>query len=326
MPTAELDIVDTHCHLWNLWGHHFFAQDYLADVHSVPGVSASVYIECDMRYLPDGPAALRPVGEARFVVEQAAIAHGDSHQLAAGFVGMADMMLGDGIDAVLDALHAESGGRLRGIRARIGWDEDAEAGYHGRSDFPQFDMVPHPAFLAAAKRLETRGLSLDIWGFHPQLPGLGEVAARCPGLNFILDHLGGPLGVGRYARAHDRALADWRDSLRALAQLPNVFVKLSGIGVTRLALPIGAGRAMSVDQIAEVIRPYLETCVETMGPSRCLFGSNFSADRHVGSYATVVAAYRQALSGLARDDLQAVFGDTARSVYRLTDQPSAPIN
>ena len=66
------------------------------------------------------------------------------------------------------------------------------------------------------------GLSFDAWLYHPQIPELAALARAQPDVPIVLDHLGGPLGIGPYAGRRDEVLADWRPSMAELAGCPNV--------------------------------------------------------------------------------------------------------
>jgi L-fuconolactonase len=65
-------------------------------------------------------------------------------------------------------------------------------------------------FRAGMKRLSAFGLSLDAWGFHPQVPDVTERARALPYTNIITGRCGGPLGYGRHAGKPDDAFADWK--------------------------------------------------------------------------------------------------------------------
>jgi L-fuconolactonase len=54
------------------------------------------------------------------------------------------------------------------------------------------------SFLAGARCLAELGLVLDLWAFHTQLDEVAAFAARCPRAPILINHCGGPLGIGRY--------------------------------------------------------------------------------------------------------------------------------
>ena len=66
-----------------------------------------------------------------------------------------------------------------------------------------------------------------IWLYHPQIPELTDLARAFPETSIVLDHFGGPLGVGPYEGQRDAVFAEWQKSIDALAACPNVVAKLA---------------------------------------------------------------------------------------------------
>ena len=62
--------------------------------------------------------------------------------------------------------------------------------------------------------LEKLGLSFDAWLLEPQLPDLIDLARAFPGTTIVLDHVGTPLGVGRYKGQREERFDDWKKSIR----------------------------------------------------------------------------------------------------------------
>ena len=127
----ELPICDPHHHLWDLEtariAPRYLLDEILEDVRGGHNVVSTVFIECGAMYKPDGPEALRPVGETEFVNGIAAMSASGRYgtaRVAAGIVGTADLRLGKAVGAVLDAQIAAGGGRFRGIRRAAAWDSD----------------------------------------------------------------------------------------------------------------------------------------------------------------------------------------------------------
>jgi L-fuconolactonase len=99
----EIDVVDSHIHLWDFSDPPYFADSYCRDAASA-GIGSSVYVDCTMGYRESGPAVLEPVGEVEFAVQQAADAAVGGVDVATGIIGWADLTLGDAAGDVLDAL------------------------------------------------------------------------------------------------------------------------------------------------------------------------------------------------------------------------------
>jgi predicted TIM-barrel fold metal-dependent hydrolase len=224
-------------------------------------------------YRAEGPEELRPVGEVEFVQGLAAASASGLYgpgRAAAAIVGHANLTLGDRVAAVLEALQAASPNRFCGNRHNVMWDPHPEVDSRA-----QPGTLASPAFRAGARVLARRGLSFDTFLYFPQLPELAEFAAAVPDLPIILNHLGGLLRVGPYANRDTEVLAAWRRGLAAVAQSPNVLLKLGGLGMPWTGLdwhtqsqPIGS------DALAQAMAPLLTYCIEQFGPDRCMFESN----------------------------------------------------
>ena len=134
----------------------------------------------------------------------------------------------------------------------------------------------------------------------------------------VLDHVGGPLGIGPYAGTREELFPQWRESIRSLAECPNVFVKLGGLGMKITGYGFHKRpRPPSSEELADLWRPYIETCIEAFTPQRCMFESNFPVDKVSGSYRVYWNAFKRLASGATESEKAALFHDTAVSFYRL---------
>ena len=332
-----LPIIDPHHHLWDRRAlipveppKHAFAQIlhkvplYLADELTVDltsghNVLTTVYMECGSMYRTDGPEALKPVGETEFVAAVAAnsVRQPDGKARAcAGIVSHANLMLGDAAAEVLEAHLAAGGGRFRGIRHSAAYDADPNVlgmlVRHGEG------VYRDETFRKGFAKLAPLNLSFDAWMLEPQLPDLIDLARAFPDTIIILDHVGTPLGIGRYADRRDERFGVWRDHIRQLAALPKVNVKLGG-----LAMPFAGFASFFSDppasstQLAAEWKPYIETCIDAFGPKRCMFESNFPVDIGSCDYDVLWNTFKVLAAGYSADEKTALFNDTARRVYRL---------
>jgi predicted TIM-barrel fold metal-dependent hydrolase len=319
-PALEptLPICDPHHHLWDRAGSRYVLDELLADLGQGHRVVSTVFVECMSEYRITGPKALRPVGETEFVeriAAEAARRGGSTPAVAAGIVGYADLTLGAAVDQVLEA-HLAASPRFRGIRHAAGW--------HASRDIRNSHTDPPPGLLLDAKfregfsRLSRHGLSFDAWHYHPQLDELADLAAAFPDTTIVLDHFGGPLGIGPYEGRQDEVYRDWRRSIATVAAHPNVVVKLGG-----LAMPInGFGwhkrpSPPSSEELAASQRPYHEATIDLFGPERCMFESNFPVDRVSCSYSVLWNAFKRIAAGASAAEKAALFHDTAARVYRV---------
>jgi L-fuconolactonase len=333
----QLPIIDPHHHLWDRRSlppagadAHPFVQaialsplylldQLLADMGSGHNVVATVFLECGAFYRADGPAALRPVGETEFVNGVAAMAASGLYGPArpcAGIVGHADLLLGEGVAAVLDAHLAASAARFRGIRHSPAHDPDPDVLGILQRNPP--GLLADVRFRDGLRTLARHGLSYDCWLLAPQLPELVAMARAVPDLTIICDHLATPLGVASHAGKRDANFAEWARGIADLAACPNVVMKLGG-----LAMPFGGFASFMADpmataaQLADEWRPWIETAISAFGAQRCMFESNFPVDRGTCDYATLWNAFKLVAAGASADEKTALFSGTAARVYRL---------
>jgi L-fuconolactonase len=314
-PTQR--ICDAHHHLWDYANDRYLAADLAADITDGHHVVQTVFMECDWSYRDHGSADMAPVGETEFVVQQAAeVANLVGRPVITGIIGFADLRLGRAVQTVLAAHVAAGQGLFRGIRHAVAWDASSEIVNHHLNPPPR--LLLEPQFVEGVRMLGAMGLTYDVWLFHRQLPEVIELARRAPATTIIIDHLGGPLGVGPYAGRRDEVLSYCRAQLKELATLPNVRLKLGGIGMTTYGngwhkLPTPPSSAT----IALAWGDYIRWCIDTFGPSRVMFESNFPPDRRSCGYRTLWNAYKKIATPYQQGERDWMFHDTAVEVYKL---------
>lgn len=316
----DLPICDPHHHLWDFPTHRYLLDELNADIGNGHNVRSTVFIECTAFYRADGPENLRLVGETEFVNGAAAMAasgrYGDSRPCSA-IVGCAFLSQGAAVEEVLQAHVAAGNGRFRGIRHSAAWDEHADI-HNGHTNPPQ-GLYLDAKFREGLGVLSGMGLTFDAWLYHPQLADVASLAAAFPDAKIVLDHCGGPLGIGPYQGKQDEYFADWKKNIQAIAAASeNVYVKLGGIGMKvnghgfhDLAEP------PSSERLAEVWKPWIETCIEAFGPKRGMFESNFPVDKVSGSYRTYWNAFKRLASGASAEEKKWLFHDAAATFYGL---------
>ncbi len=122
----DLPIVDAHHHLWIRNDVPYLLREFAADLHSGHRIVATVFAECHSMYRTDGPVESRSVGEMEFIAGIAAMSDSGafgSPGVCRAAVGNVDLTLGAAVEPVLESLTLASGGRFRGIRASVCWDE-----------------------------------------------------------------------------------------------------------------------------------------------------------------------------------------------------------
>jgi predicted TIM-barrel fold metal-dependent hydrolase len=330
----ELPIVDAHHHLWDRAGSRYLAQELLADIRAEGAgpaerhdIRATVFIQCRAMYRKDGPPDMAPLGEVDFangVAAFGASGHYGDAKICAGIVAGADLLLGDRVGPVLDAMITRSPERMRGVRNATVWHADPAVRSSTQSPPPY--LLLDARFQAGCAALAARNLVLDVWCNHTQLDEVYELARSLPALTVVIDHFGGPVGVGPYAfdgsgagAGHDAMLADWRRSLARLAQLPNTYIKLGGGGMPVIGFGFDKHeRPPASEQLARAWHPYFDTCVALFGPRRCMFESNFPVDKGMFSYNVMWNAFKRLASGCSTQDKHDLFHGTAARVYRLS--------
>ncbi len=313
-------IVDAHHHLWDRAGSTYLAPELLADLTGSHNVVRSVFVECMSEYDPQRAEHLRPVGETEFVRRQAAATEemsGDAGPTIGAIIGYADMMLGSAVEEVLTAHVEAGGGSFRGVRHATSWDASDRIREGHCKPFEQ--MMRTSEFHAGVRTLAGMGLTFDAWLFHPQLDDVCALADAVPEATIILDHLGGPLGIGPYSDDRDAVRTDWRAGISRVAQRENIVVKVGGIGMemyygmgwAELPAPPGS------EEVAAHWSDDVRYCIDTFGPDRSLAESNFPVDRSTLPYPVLWNALQIIADDYANAEQDRIFSGTATEVYRL---------
>lgn len=319
METAlepELPICDAHHHLWERPPGRYLLDELREDLGCGHNVVSTVAVECGYCYRTDVPEELRPVGEVEFLEEaasRAAAEPGQKTRVAAAIVGFADLSSGDSVAPVLEALRAASPNRFRGIRYSTTWDPSGAL----RNDAPP-GILGDDNFRRGFSWLKKLNLSFDAWLYHPQLPELADLARAFPDVRIILNHIGAPLGIGPYAGKRDEVFQSWSRGIAQVASCANVAVKLGGVGSERSGYDWHQ-RAVppSSAELAEVLKPYFERCIEKFGVRRCMFESNFPVEKRANSYVVVWNAFKRLTQRYSAAERAALFHDAAARAYRI---------
>ncbi len=179
-------------------------------------------------------------------------------------------------------------------------------------------LLADSAFRRGFACLQRYGLSFDAWLYHPQLPELVELARAFPDVTIVLDHIGGPLGVGPYKGKRDEVFQAWGKGIADLSTNPNVAVKLGGFGSTRSGYDWHERAVQPASaELANTMAPYFDFCIEKFGVHRCMFESNFPVDKASYSYVAIWNAFKRMSQGYSTAERNALLHDTAASVYRI---------
>lgn len=318
----EQPLCDPHHHLWDYPDSRYCLDELLRDTHSGHNVIATVFVECNAMFRAAGPKAMQPIGETEFVNGIAAMAASGGYgstQVAAGIVGFADLNLGAAVGDVLDA-HMAVTERFKGIRHAAGWDPSPQI--RNSHSNPTQHLLGDATFRAGFAQLGKRGLSFDCWLYHPQLTEVVDLARAFPETTIVLDHFGGPLGVGPYAGARAAIYAQWCEDIRGLAQCPNVVVKLGGLVMAVNGFGFNkAAKPPTSDELVAATQDWYHTAIDAFTPARCMFESNFPVDKVSVSYSVLWNAFKKMAARYSETERDALLCATAMRTYRLCDLP-----
>lgn len=283
-------MIDTHIHLWDL-GHLTYA--FLRKTDPAEEAVLGNYDAIKKNYLiEDYLEDIKGCGVTKAVHVQAALGHprpveetawlqniADRHGFPHAIIGHCDLRASN-VNEVLDGHLGFN--NFRGIRM---------LGTHG--------LLEEEQFLQGFAAVANRGLLYELEATLDDMPAAYRLATRFPETLIVLTHTGMPMQrTSEYFRR-------WRDAIRSLAEAGNVICKISGLGMTDHRWTTAS------------IRPWVEYAIETFGPDRCMFGTNWPVDSLYSSYSAVVDAYRDIIGPLGNDERHALLSGTATRIYRV---------
>ena len=312
----DLPIIDPHHHLWRYADVDYLAEKFFRDTSSGHRIEKTVYVQCGSKYRDDGPEYLQPLGETEFVIRQSRQIEALGGPAIAGIVSYADLRLGDRLEDVLNQHLELSEGRLKGIRHAAARAEFPDA-LHIPGDAPE-GLYEDTKFRNGLRALGQKGLTYDAWHYHYQNQAFTALAKSVPETIFILDHFGGPVGVGPYAKKQKEIVSQLKQDLREMSKCENVVAKLGGLampdngfGWERNSMPATSS------EFAAAQRDYYLHAIECFGPDRCMMESNFPVDRNSISYAVLFNGLKKIVADFSDEEKQQLFHGTASRVYRL---------
>jgi L-fuconolactonase len=274
-------IVDSHQHFWQVGRF-----DY-------PWMSSEV----EVLYQDYLPSQLEPIlvanGVAKTILVQASNSIAESRWLLnladenpfiAGVVGWVDLT-NSKVGVQLDELAGHP--KFKGVR-------------HLVESEPADDWLSQPIVLQGLQALADRQLTYDLLVHTRHLSTVHTVAEKCPGLRLVIDHMAKP------AIARDE-FDQWEKTFRPLANFANMHCKLSGL-VTE-----ANWNTWTTDDL----RPYIDCALESFGPDRLMFGSDYPVCLLAATYERVFDSFQEALKDLNESDRAMIFRKSAFNFYRL---------
>lgn len=283
----------------------YLPADYQAD-GSNAGVGTVVHVEAGWH----AKEPLGPVGETHWI---ASLPFGVGGAPRLGAIVVHADPAKPGVAALLDA-HLHASPLVRGVRCMAAWSPDP-----GIMDWTDSEhKLTQAAFLSGFSAVAERGLSFDIWVYGHQLPDAMVLAREYPDTTFVLDHYGSPAGVagpfgkhtGRTAAERKDALDRWRDDISALADMPNVVAKHSGIG-----MPVLGTGGLTRDGLRDAVAPLITHLAAAFGPGRTFWSSNYPVDKVAVALPDSISILREVLGGQFDEDK--MLRENARRVYRM---------
>ena len=165
------------------------------------------------------------------------------------------------------------------------------------------DTSQSDIFRKNVRKIGVSGKTFDICFLPGQLPVACELAKACENTKLILNHCGVPDIAGD-------GLDPWRQDIKALAQIPNVICKLSGL------MAYCAPGTSSL----ETIEPFVDHVLNCFGPNRMVWGSDWPVVNLAKGLPEWIAVTRKILGKLSADEASSIAYGTAQTVYEVKIQ------
>ena len=284
----------------------YLPADYRADAGDLP-VESIVHIEAGWK--DHGPTG--SIGETTWL---ASLPYGDEGLPELGAIVCHVDPSDPDVGRLLDG-HLAASPLVRGARCSGAHHPD-----RGVRSWAEPGILARPDFLRGFTAIAERGLTFEAWVYSHQLPDVVVLAHEYPEVTVVLDHYATPVGLfGPRGRETGRTAGDrrsifdrWSDDIAAVAALPNVVAKHSGLGMPVL----GWTGARTTAQFRDTVAPLVTRTQELFGAERTMWASNFPMDKPTVSLPGTVDALLEILGSDA--DPQRLLSDNARRVYGLT--------
>lgn len=295
-----LPFVDAHIHLWDL---QHIAYPWLTPPFSDEGPNGSVesiardyglddYLADTQRWNVVGAVHIDAGADPARALDETDWLEGIASQRGLPNAIVAFAPLDDPDVEHLLAAHAARP-HVRGIRQIVNWHTNPMRTY------TPHDVTQDDQWWAGFGLLGKYGLSFDLQCYAGQMAGLAPLIERHPDIPVIINHIGMPVTTDR------EGVTRWRYGLRALAAIPHVSIKLSGLGFIH--------RDWTVEQVA----PFVREAIDIFGVDRCMFASDSPTDKLFAPLDRYLEAYHAIVSDFSEEERRALFGRNANRIYRL---------
>lgn len=202
------------------------------------------------------------------------------------------------------------------IKAVVGWLD--LCGDHLQKDLEHYALFPElkglrhivqaepsgfmlqKAFLNGIAMLGSYDLAYEILVYAPQLEEVVQFIEKFPNQRFVLDHIGKP-------NIRESRFAEWKEPFEQLGKFENCHCKLSGM-VTE---------AHWKNWTREDLVPYLDVALESFGPSRLMFGSDWPVCKLAAEYPAVLDIVATYIRSMSLGEQARILAQNANSFYQL---------
>ena len=280
-------LIDAHIHLWDLerlkypWltGVPCINRSYLLNDYDLARGDRTVEA---MIFVQCECEPAQHLAELHWVQSLA-----DADPRLQGIIPWAPLETGDAVEAELAQMATDP--RVKGVRRIIQFEEDP-------------DFCLNPKFIRGVQLLGRHRLHFEVTVSPHHLPRVMKLVERCPDTRFILDHIGNP-----DIAAGTSALEPWRSHLRAFAASGPHPCKFSNL----------VCNANLERWTIEDLRPFADVVIETFGPSRLIWGSDWPHALRASEYGRWLDAAETLTAHLSVEDRRQIFHDNAATFYRL---------
>ncbi len=157
-----------------------------------------------------------------------------------------------------------------------------------------------PVFQASVKTLGERNYTYDILVYHHQLKDVLPFVEALPDQKLVIDHCAKP-------DIANGSITDWAEHMKALAQHPNVYCKLSGLFT----------EAKWKNWTAADFYPYLDVVFKAFGVDRLLYGSDWPVILLSGIYVQWKSLLEKYMEHYKPEEKEKVFRTNAQQFYNL---------
>ena len=275
--------IDAHFHSWQL---------SRGDYGWLTPEMGSIYRDVSVA---DWQKLAQPLGITGGILVQAAptvaetlylLALAEENPAVLGVVGWVDF---NAADAVFQIEQLAKHPKLKGLRPML-------------HDLPEPAWILQPAVQPALAVMEKLGLVFDALIRPLHMPHILQIAKQYPNLSIVIDHCAKP----EIARGMEAAWQPWADGMAALAELPNVFCKLSGLLTEAWKPPQSS-----------ICKPWMEYVLKIFGTERILWGSDWPVLELASDYQSWYDMCQTITDSLPLKQKENIYGNNAVRIYKL---------